>query len=99
MLTTYQGETENQVLAFAAEHKDTGLEACVAKPGLISSPGAPLKNIFITAASWVGARTIDVSECAAAMIDQVMHGFEKDPLSNADLVRLGQEALEKESKL
>jgi hypothetical protein len=93
-----QGETENQVLTFAAEHKDAGFEACVAKPGLITSAGSPLKTMFITAASWVGASKVDVSECVAAMIDQVMNGFEKDPLANADLVTLGRKVLERDGK-
>jgi hypothetical protein len=93
-----QGETENEVLAFAAEHKDAGFEACVAKPGLITSAESPLKKMFITAVSWLGASKVDVSECVAAMIDQVMNGFEKDPLVNADLVALGREVLERDVK-
>lgn len=86
------------MLAFAAEYEDTGFEACVAKPGLISSPGTPMKNIFITAANWAGIPKVELSECAAAMIDQVMNGFEKDPLNNADLIRLGRKALERDGK-
>ena len=39
---------------------------------------------------------VDVTEMAAAMIEQVMHGFEKDPLDNADLVRIGKKAMAKE---
>ena len=36
---------------------------------------------------------VDVGEISAAMIHEVMHGFEKDSLENADLVRIGREAL------
>lgn len=83
---------ERQVLAFAAEHNDSGFEACVAKPGLISRPGE-WSNTAITVWGWVGGSRVGVSECAAAMIEQVLNGFEKEPLHNVDLVRLGQEAL------
>lgn len=76
------------MLAFAEEHKQAGWEACVAKPGLISSPTTPMKNIFVTAASWTGTPAIRVEECVAAMIYQVLNGFEKEPLNNVDLVRL-----------
>ena len=41
----------------------------------------------------MGLPKIDVGEISAAMINEVMHGFEKDTLENADLVRLGQQAL------
>lgn len=37
-LSIFQGETENRVLAFAADYKDA-LEVCVAKPGLITALG------------------------------------------------------------
>jgi hypothetical protein len=36
---------------------------------------------------------ISVVEISAAMLDQVVNGFEKDPLMNQDLVRIGQKAL------
>lgn len=32
-------------------------------------------------------------ELAAAMLKQVVHGFEKETLTNADLVQMGQEVL------
>jgi hypothetical protein len=51
--------------------------------------------MLITAISWVGASKVDVSECVAAMIDQVINGFEKEPLANADLVTIGREVLER----
>jgi hypothetical protein len=57
-----------------------------------------MKKALITAASWVGVSKLDVTECVAAMIDQVMNGFEKDLLTNAELVTLGQKALEGEEK-
>lgn len=40
---------------------------------------------------------MDVRELSAAVISQAVHGFEKETLSNNDLVRLGQAALEETS--
>jgi hypothetical protein len=84
------------VLRFGAEHKE--VEVCVAKPGMITSSGTIFKagqaflfgfaNIFAPV-----VRTIALSECAAALLSQVVHGFEKEPLTNADLVELGRAAL------
>ena len=88
-----RGETENRLFAFAAEHKDT-MEACVAKPGLITAPGQYLKTIGATALNLVGiVPNIDVSEISAAMLQQVTDGWEKESLENADLVRIGRQAL------
>ncbi len=36
---------------------------------------------------------IDVEEFSAAMLHEIMHGFEKEPLENDDLVRIGRQAL------
>ncbi|EXJ57465.1 hypothetical protein A1O7_07813 [Cladophialophora yegresii CBS 114405] len=96
LMTQYllmRGETENQILAFAASHPDQ-VEVTVAKPGLILEPG----NVLHWLKSWllwavVSLPSITVVEIAAAMLDQVMNGFEKDPLLNEDLVRIGQKAL------
>lgn len=88
-----QGETENQVLAFAAEHKGA-MEACVAKPGMITAPGQYLKTAFATVMKYAMALpNVDVSEISAAMLHEVVHGFEKEPLANDDLVRIGRMAL------
>jgi hypothetical protein len=38
---------------------------------------------------------IALSEIAAAMLQQVTEGFEKEPLENGDLVRIGREILRK----
>lgn len=90
---TIQGETENQVLAFAAEHKGA-VEACVAKPGLINAPEQTLKKIGTAVMKYtIGVPSINVAEIAAAMLHEVIHGFEKEPLENDDLERIGREAL------
>lgn len=56
------------------------------KPGLIDAPRAEKREI-------PGLPHIDLPDIAAALLDQVTHGFEKDTLSNDDLVRIGQRAL------
>lgn len=38
---------------------------------------------------------VDVREVSAAMLHEVVHGFEKEPLENEDLVRIGRQALER----
>ena len=90
---TCQGETENRVLAFAAEHKDA-VEACVSKPGLITAPGQILKTVAATVLKYViSLPNVGVTEISAAMLHQVINGFEKEPLENDDLVRIGRQAL------
>ncbi|KIW66093.1 hypothetical protein PV04_08297 [Phialophora macrospora] len=88
-----RGETENQILAFAASHPGQ-VEVTVAKPGLILEPG----NVLHWLRSWLlwfvaSLPAISVVDISAAMLDQVVNGFEKDPLMNEDLVRIGQKAL------
>ncbi|KAF6228626.1 hypothetical protein HO173_011797 [Letharia columbiana] len=88
-----RGETETQVLAFAAEHKGA-VEACVAKPGLITARGQYLKTIFAMVMKYVmSLPSVDVAEISAAMLHEIIHGFEKEPLENHDLVRIGRQAL------
>ncbi|KAH6656867.1 hypothetical protein BKA67DRAFT_532110 [Truncatella angustata] len=89
--TLMRGETETQVLTFAAEH---GYEAAAAKPGLISSNQTVARSILGTFMRVTGAfPNVKVEEIAAAMLQQAVNGFEKEPLENADLVRIGQAAL------
>ena len=71
------------------------MEACVAKPGLITAPGQFLKTLFATGMRYlIGLPNVSVAEVAAAMLHEVVNGFEKEPLENADLVRIGRRALE-----
>jgi hypothetical protein len=85
-------------LAFAASHPGE-IEATVAKPGLILEPG----NWGHWLRSWLlwlvaSLPSIGNVEISAAMLDQVLNGFEKDPLVNDDLVRIGRKVLsERES--
>jgi hypothetical protein len=39
---------------------------------------------------WAGVvPNVSVTEAAAALLDQVINGYEKEPLMNDDLVRIG----------
>jgi len=41
----------------------------------------------------ISMSTVSVTECSAAMLDQAVNGFEKEPLVNEDLVRIGRRVL------
>ena len=85
------------MLAFAAERSGK-VEACVAKPGLITAPGQFLKTTMATVMKYtMSVPSIGVTDIAAAMLHEVVNGFEKEPLENDDLVRIGRLAL-KESE-
>jgi hypothetical protein len=84
------------VLGFPTQKE--GVEVCIAQPGFVVNSttwsqvlvanfrrildlfGRPLPNV-------------QHNELAAAVINQVMDGFEKETLLNADLVRIGQREL------
>jgi hypothetical protein len=80
-----RGETETLILDYAEQSQGT-VQSCIVKPGLIDAPGAEKREI-------PGLPHIDLPDIAAALLDQVIRGFEKDTLSNDDLVRIGQRAL------
>ena len=42
--------------------------------------------------------SIPVQALSAAMLDQVLNGFTKEPLDNEDLAKLGNEVLKREAK-
>ncbi|KAF7374665.1 Succinate-semialdehyde dehydrogenase [Mycena sanguinolenta] len=88
-----RGETENRVLAFAAEHSSEGFEACVAKPGLITQDAASIARAEELKKT-MGVPSVTVEEVSAAMLQQVLCGIEKEPLMNEDLVRIGRKTLE-----
>ena len=74
------------------------MEACVSKPGLITAPSrvdeasAAIKNATERGFS---LPSINVTDLCLGMIDQVIAGFEKEPLGNDDLIELGKHAREK----
>ncbi|KAJ6512984.1 hypothetical protein C8R45DRAFT_1068076 [Mycena sanguinolenta] len=86
-----RGETENRVLAFAAEHSAEGFEVCIVKPGLISNSFA--STMLGAVIKFTGFSSVSLQEISAAMLTQVTRGFEKETLDSADLLRIGQKAL------
>lgn len=69
------------------------MEVSAAKPGLITAPGKPITSIFAKAANFAGlVPSIDRGIIVAAMLDQVIKGFDSDALLNDDLIRIGQVA-------
>jgi hypothetical protein len=89
-----RGETESQVLAFA---KEKGFEAVAAKPGLITDGGVA-KRVFATAVHYgMNVPSVKVEQCAAAMLEQVVKGIEREPMLNDDLVEVA-ERMEKEGR-
>jgi len=86
-----RGEAETLILAYGEQSKGA-VQACIVKPGLIDAPGRQRMEI-------PGLPHIDLVDIAAALLDQVINGFEKDTLSNADMVRIGQKALAEKQKV
>ena len=90
-----QGEAENQLLAYAATQPAGSIEVCSAKPGIVTgSHLSGMKGLFSGLLVSVGiVSKVGIQELAAAMLQQVQVGFEKEPLENDDLIRIGQKAL------
>ncbi|KAK4110896.1 hypothetical protein N656DRAFT_790777 [Canariomyces notabilis] len=87
-----RGEAEARILEYASKSNGT-VEACIAKPGVINGPGKEstlFKRAFF---SLIGVPKIHVSEISAALLSQVVNGFEKDTLMSEDLSRIGQKVL------
>ena len=69
-------------------------QACAAKPGIITKPGDFFGSAFATVMKFAGiVPNLPVAEVAAAMLDQVINGFEKEPLQHDDLARIGKRVL------
>ena len=67
----------------------------MAKPGPINSTGQILKTMFATVLKYVmSVSNISVEEISAAMLHEVIHGFEKESLETDELVRIGRQALD-----
>ncbi|KAI1375089.1 hypothetical protein F4677DRAFT_423143 [Hypoxylon crocopeplum] len=80
-----RGDAESQVLGFAEQSEGT-VQSCIAKPGLVDTPGQEKRSM-------PGVPNVDLPEVAAALLNQVVNGFEKDTLKNDDLIRIGRKAL------
>ncbi|KAH8888427.1 hypothetical protein GQ53DRAFT_826132 [Thozetella sp. PMI_491] len=94
-----RGETENMVLAFGANHE--GIEVCVAQPGMVTSyttfwRSAQARLFGFTNLFTRAIPNVSREEASAAVLDQVVRGFEKEPLANMDLVRMGRTVLKSE---
>ncbi|KAK7430743.1 hypothetical protein QQZ08_002787 [Neonectria magnoliae] len=92
-----RGETETKLLAYAADHQGE-IEVCAAKPGFITAPGIALawRSAFAFVLKLThGLASISITDISAAMLDQVIYGFEKEPLFTDDLTRIGREALKR----
>ncbi|KAF4811298.1 hypothetical protein CGCSCA5_v009887 [Colletotrichum siamense] len=84
-----RGEAESAILALAEEHRPK-VEVCIAKPGWITAPNDYMKMAMGFALKWVASLpSICVQEISAAMLHQVVNGFEKDTLLNDDLAGIG----------
>jgi hypothetical protein len=58
-------------------------------------------NLLAGAARWITGPLplLSVGEVAAAMLDQVVVGFEKEPLGSSDLARIGSAVLKTKSNI
>lgn len=83
-----QGEAESLILAFA-EQSNGALQAQIAKSGFINAPGKVIPKVE-------GLPVIELQDISAALLDQVVGGFEKDTLVSDDMTRIGRKALGKE---
>jgi hypothetical protein len=77
---------------FGREHKE--IEVQIVRPGIILSSinlWRTLQANVIRASSYITSAIANVDRpvLSAALLDQVLHGFEKEILSNTDLVRIG----------
>ncbi|KAJ6507895.1 putative nucleoside-diphosphate-sugar epimerase [Mycena vitilis] len=87
-----RGETETKVLAYAAQHSGDKFEACVARPGMITrSVGSRVLASVVKLV--MSVPNVSVAEVAGALLQQAANGLEKEALQNADLVRIGRQAL------
>ena len=84
------------VLDFAAKHE--GMTAYIVHPGMVTSSITFWRTVQAGLFGFTNLMTraipnVSRRQVAAAVLDQLVHGFEKETLSNADLVRLGDAAL------
>lgn len=97
---TLKGETERLVKVFGQDHDQ--VEVHIVRPGMVWSSitfwRSVVANLFRATNLLTSAiPNIDRTVLAAAILDQAVCGFEKDDLSNVDLVRIGEAALAKKA--
>ena len=71
---------ETELVQYAKKNS-TAFETCIVRPGMIFKRG------YLASVGQFVAPSITVDSLARAMIDIALNGFEKDTLSNADIVR------------
>ncbi|KAJ5650222.1 uncharacterized protein N7484_003945 [Penicillium longicatenatum] len=91
-------ETENMVRKFQTQYEET--KVCIAHPGVVTSSTTWTRTVLGSIFGVVNLFTrafpnVSQSELAAAVLDQAIDGFDKETLSNNDLVRIGQSVLQK----
>ncbi|KAK3683409.1 hypothetical protein B0T22DRAFT_538509 [Podospora appendiculata] len=92
-----RNNTEKLVLEFGAAHKDI-IDVHIVRPGMVWTHLTFWRSVQASILRTINVVTrvipnIARTELAAAMLDQITHGFEKQILTNADLVRIGGLAL------
>lgn len=88
-----QGDVETRVLNYAKE-SGRDVEACVVKPGLVDGETGPIIRSLQTVGCYmINMPRVEVSVLAAALLQQVVEGFDSDTLLNEDLIRIGQKSL------
>ena len=66
---------------------------------MITAAGQYFKIVKSYVLNWItGLPSMDVRECAAAMLKEAAEGFTAETLSHQDLLRIGREVLTKEVK-
>ena len=73
------------------------MQACVVRPGLINplNVGVMRQAFQGFANALISLPHISLAEMAAALLDQIVHGFDKEILSNEDITEIGKNALKK----
>lgn len=94
-----QCETENMVRKFPAQYE--GTKVCIAHPGVVTNSTTWSRTMLASIFRVVNLFTralpnVSRNELAAAVLNQVIYGFDKANLSNNDLIRIGQSTLQKE---
>lgn len=82
-----KGEAENQLLALGRELD--GVEVAAAKPGYITVSGDLARAAMGAMVRVIsGIPSVNVDDLVAAMLNQVVEGFENEPLMPQDLIRI-----------
>ncbi|KAK0721827.1 hypothetical protein B0T26DRAFT_739232 [Lasiosphaeria miniovina] len=90
--TLLRGEAESRVLELA-EQSEGAIEPCIAKAGIVNAPGHERPFLIKALYYLIGLPKVENRHMAAALLDQVVNGFEKDTLMNDDLDRIGRRVL------